>query len=376
MVNTPIHEATRKAPFAARVTENTLLSGPGSSKRIRHIVIDITGSDIEVAPGDGIAVHPINEASYVSALIQRLGARGDELIDGTRLTHLLTHTYEIVKPTRPLTKQLAAKLGHEVLNEVVAGDDPIAIDAFMHERDILDLLNLAPDITFNLNEFVAMLKPLKPRVYSVASCPQTYPGEVHLMVSAVAWEHEGRTHKGVCSHHLCEHCTPGELVTVHPVPNRRFRIPDEGSTPTIMIGPGTGLAPFIGFLQQRHQRGDSGANWLFFGDRNEAHDFVYRDQLEHFQRNGVLTRLDTAFSRDQPHKVYVQHRMAEHGADLYAQLEAGAILYVCGDATHMMLGVHNTLHKVIATWGEMSDDEAHTYIEKLRADHRYRLDVY
>ncbi|MEM0969981.1 MAG: sulfite reductase subunit alpha, partial [Verrucomicrobiota bacterium] len=233
-----------------------------------------------------------------------------------------------------------------------------------------------PRLKLDPAQVVGWLKPLVHRAYSISSSPNAHPGEVHLTVAAVRWLRDDREHRGVCSTFLADQLPEGEAGGVFMLPNKSFRIPSDDQVPMIMVGPGTGVAPFRAFLEERKLRKASGTNWLFFGDQHRACDFIYEDELEQMKKDGVLNRLELAFSRDQKKKVYVQNRMEEHGAELFALLEEGGHFYVCGDASRMAKDVDQALHEVIATHGKMDSDAARGYVATLKKDKRYVRDVY
>jgi len=238
------------------------------------------------------------------------------------------------------------------------------------------LLLQFPNVEFSAAEFLALLKPLQHRAYSISSSSKPHPDTVHLTVASVRYDAHGRHHKGVCSTYLADIADPHTPVKVFFTPNNSFRVPSDDSLPMIMVGPGTGIAPFRAFLQERRARKASGNNWLFFGDRNAATDFIYRDEIEAMQAEGVLTRLDLAFSRDQAEKIYVQDRMRQHGAELFAWLEQGGYFFVCGDAYRMAKDVDQALHDVIRSHGKLSEAEAIDYVNHLKKTKRYVRDVY
>jgi sulfite reductase (NADPH) flavoprotein alpha-component len=258
----------------------------------------------------------------------------------------------------------------------VKHSDKEALEHFLWGKDALDLLNLNPDLTLDPSDVVGWLKPLQHRAYSISSSPNAHPGEVHLTVAAVRWMYEGRPHRGVCSTFLADHVPEGASAGIFMSANKAFRVPEDDTRPMIMVGPGTGVAPFRAFLEERQARGATGDNWLFFGDQHRASDFIYEDEIEAFSSSGVLTRLDLAFSRDQSEKIYVQHRMIENGKDLFSQLENGGHFYVCGDATRMAKDVDAALHQVVATHGGLSEDGATDYVNALKREKRYVRDVY
>ena len=366
----------RKNPYAARLIQNRLLSGANSAKEIRHFAFDLGESGLSYEAGDALGVLPVNNPALVQALLARLGASPDLAIPGqdAGLADLLTHRLEIRTPPRDLIAEIGKRAGHEELSHVLANGDKEALDAFLWGRDTLDLLNLAPGLKLDPAEFLGWLKPLQHRAYSISSSPKAHPGEVHLTVAAVRWMAGDRAHGGVCSTFLADQQDGSSPVFMSP--NKSFRVPQDGSVPMVMVGPGTGIAPFRAFLEERRSLGAKGMNWLFFGDQHRASDFIYEDEIGQMSASGFLTRLDLAFSRDQTDKIYVQNRMEENGRALFAALEEGGHFYVCGDATRMARDVDASLHRIIETQGGLTPEAATEYVNRLRRDKRYVRDVY
>ncbi len=366
----------RKNPYVATMIDNRILSGSKSAKEIRHIAFDLGDSGLTYEAGDALGVMPVNAPDLVKGWINRLGASADTDIDGTALGELLSTSLEIMTPSRDLIRAIEPLAKDDELTHVVSNGDKEALDHYLWGKDTLDLLNLNPSLTFDVTEVISWLKPLQHRAYSISSSPKAYDGEVHLTVAAVRWMHESRAHGGVCSTFLADHVPTGATAGIFMSPNKSFRVPEDNSVPMIMVGPGTGIAPFRAFLEERRARGATGSNWLFFGDQHRASDFIYKDEINAFSTDGVLTRLDLAFSRDQAEKIYVQHRMTENGKDLYAQLQEGGYFYVCGDATRMAKDVDEALHSIIKTQGGMSPEAATEYVNRLKREKRYVRDVY
>ncbi|MCG7493266.1 sulfite reductase flavoprotein subunit alpha [Thalassobius sp. Cn5-15] len=366
----------RKNPYLATTLDNRVVSGADSAKEIRHIAFDLGDSGMTYEAGDALCVMPVNNPTLVQGWLDRLSAGADTDIGGRALGDLLTTGLEIMTPSRDLIRAIEPLAHNDELSHVVGNGDKEALDAYLWGKDALDLLNLAPDLALDPAEVVNWLKPLQHRAYSISSSPKAHPGEVHLTVAAVRWMHDNRAHGGVCSTFLADHMPAGEQTGIFMSPNKSFRVPEDDSVPMIMVGPGTGIAPFRAFLEERRERGANGANWLFFGDQHRASDFIYEDEISAFSASGLLSRLDLAFSRDQAEKVYVQHRMAENGKDLFAQLEEGGYFYVCGDATRMARDVDDALHQIVATHGGLSQDGAVAYVNALKRDKRYVRDVY
>ncbi|HEX6012343.1 MAG TPA: hypothetical protein VFY87_11185, partial [Geminicoccaceae bacterium] len=247
--------------------------------------------------------------------------------------------------------------------------------AFAADRQVVDLLEAFPS-RLAPEELVSLLRPLPARAYSISSSPLAYPDEAHLLVGLVDYESHGRRRQGVASGFVAQRLATGASVGAYLRPNRHFRLPETGDTPIVMIGPGTGVAPFRAFVQHRRERGDTGKSWLFFGERRFTHDFLYQLEWQEAAAEGALSRMDVAFSRDQPEKVYVQHRLWERRADLWAWLQEGAVLYLCGDATGMAKDVDATLRKIAVDQGGMDADAAMAWLEELTRDRRFRKDVY
>ncbi|MCG7634989.1 sulfite reductase subunit alpha [Gordonia McavH-238-E] len=369
----------RRNPYPATVVTNELLSGPGSAKEVRHLELDLGDSGISYEPGDGIGIAPANDPELVDLLLNRLGAAGDEIIADRKATYTLrealTSRYEISAPSKYLVRAVADRTGHPELSRLLDAGDPQALDAWLHGLDVLDLLDLDPTFAPTPEELLEELSPLAHREYSISSSPRVHGDTVHITMATVRYTVADRDRGGVCSTHLADRCAPGDTVPVFVSPNKKFRLPAD-DVAAVMIGPGTGIAPFRAFLHERAATGATGSNWLFFGDQHRAHDHLYAEELDRLVAGGVLDRLDLAFSRDQEHKVYVQDRMREHGAELFAWLEAGAHLYVCGDAATMADDVDAALHEIVAEHGGLDADQAAGYVDGLRSENRYLRDVY
>lgn len=369
---------TRTTPCPARLVENRLLSSPESTKEIRHFRIDLGEDGPDYAAGDALNILPVNDPALVAGWLARTGIAAQTTLPGhdRRFGQMLHDALEISTPSRDLVTLLAERGQDAELSRLVANGDRKALDAWLWNKDALDLLALFPKVRLSAADVVAVLRPLQHRSYSIASSARVSPRMVDLTVSVLRYDSYGRRHGGVGSTLLADRVAPGGEVRVFVSPNNAFRVPADPAAPMIMVGPGAGIAPFRGFLQERAARGAPGMNWLFFGDRTRAHDFIYRDELEAWQADGLLTRLDLAFSRDDAAKIYVQDRMREAGADLFAALEAGGHLYVCGDAQRMAPDVEVALHHIIATHGALDEAGARDYVARLRREKRYLRDVY
>jgi len=368
----------RKNPYPAKVSINKLLSGPSSGKEIRHYEIDLADSGLTYETGDALNVMPVNDGVLVKKLTERLSVDCDIVLEGQEksIADLLTYQYEISTPSRNLIAAVEAQAKHEKFSHVLKNGDKEALADFLWGKDTLDLLNLNSEITFTADEFLGLLKPLQHRAYSISSSPSKHIGSVHLTVASVRWREEGRDHLGVCSTFLADRVTANGTAGVFVSPNKAFRIPANDDAPMIMVGPGTGVAPFRAFLEERQMRGAKGKNWLFFGDQTRDSDFIYEQQLLEMQAVGVLSRLDLAFSRDQKEKIYVQNKMHECSVELYQWLEKGAYFYVCGDATRMAKDVDQALRDIVSTQANLSADQATDYVNNLKREKRYLRDVY
>ena len=368
---------TRKNPYPAVLTSNVLLSGEDSAKEIRHYEFALADSGLEYEAGDALNVVPVNDTELVRAILGRLGLDGATVPEGhdDTLEHLLTYNYEITAPSVDLLEEIEKHTGNEELTYVLRHGDKAALDEWLWGRDILDVLLLDPAPELSAEQFLALLRPLQHRAYSISSSPNACDGSVHLTVAAVRYGTDGRERRGVCSTFLADRVGESK-VGIFVSKNKAFRVPADDTAPMIMVGPGTGIAPFRGFLQERRARGATGKNWLFFGDQKRGCDYIYENELTEFADSGVLTRLDLAFSRDQAEKIYVQTRMKEHGAELFAWLEEGGHFYICGDASRMAKDVDRTLHEIVAEHGGMSDEQAAEYVTTLKREKRYVRDVY
>lgn len=372
---------SKSNPYPSRVVGNTMLNGATSSKDTRHIALSLGDSGLTYEPGDALGVMPVNCPAYVDSLLTALNADGEESVPAPgggelSLRRALGFAYEVRRLTPAFLAAYAELARIDELTDLLKPDRKPHLDVWMSQREILDVLVMFPGVIKRPAEFIGTLKKLQPRLYSIASSQRMHPNEVHLTVSVVKYKALQRERKGVCSTFLAERC--GEEVSprifVHH--NPKFRLPGDLSTPVIMIGPGSGIAPFRGFLEERRATGATGPNWLFFGDQHEHCDFLYGDDLKQWHADGFLTRLDTAFSRDQAEKVYVQNRMTEKARDLYEWLEGGAHLYVCGDASRMAKDVDKALVEVVAEAGRKPPEAAAEYVQALRAAGRYQRDVY
>lgn len=374
----------RKNPCPARLTSARRLSRDGSPKDTWHYEISLAGSGLVYEPGDSLAVLPQNCPDLVADTLKALGCSGSEPVadlDGraTTLADALTTSCAITLPDRKFLAATASRdpQADAVLTPLLAPDQKEKLNDYLHGREMIDILLAFPEARFDPQEFVGLCRKLQIRLYSISSSLRAHPDEVHLTVATVRYESHGRRRKGVASTWLAERTSPGTLVPCFVNPGKGFRLPPpDDETPIILCGPGTGIAPFRAFLEERRATAARGRAWLFFGEVSARTDFFYESEWQEFLADGTLTRLSTAFSRDQERKVYVQHRMEEEAAELWDWLSQGAIFYVCGDAARMALDVDKALHKVAETAGGLSPDDAAAFIQSLRDSKRYRRDVY
>ncbi|MGZ8225903.1 MAG: sulfite reductase subunit alpha [Methylococcaceae bacterium] len=370
----------RKNPYLAKLIVNRALTDASSSKETRHYEISIARSGLNYEAGDAFCIIPTNCPELVAAILKAINCKGDEVepVNGELipLQDALRTYFEIKLPSKELIQEIAKRSGDQELNGILAGGDKEQLADYLWGRDALDLLLQFPTCEFAAAEFIALLKPLQHRAYSISSSGKMYPDAVHLTVASVRYKSHNRQHKGVCSTFLADLVDDKTEIPCFFNPNKIFRVPEDNNLPIIMVGPGTGIAPFRAFLQERQFRNAPGKNWLFFGDRNVATDFIYKEELQALKESGFLTRLDLAFSRDQEEKIYVQDRMIENGSELFAWLEQGGYFYVCGDAYRMAKDVDKALHGLIAEHGKMSEQQAIDYVNQLKKDKRYVRDVY
>ena len=360
-------------PVMAELVANQRITGRDSDKRVHHVEFAVESLAYE--PGDSVALVTRNPSAVVEAVLEAAGLDGASTLgDGRTLADALSADFEITKASAGFLERYAGAGGAGALAELLADGHRKELAAYLADRQVIDVLHHHP-AELSADELVACLRGFKPRLYSIASSPLANPDEVHLTVAAVEYDAWGRRHYGSASTALAA-LEIGATLEARIEPNPRFRLPADASAPVIMIGPGTGVAPFRAFLEHREAGGADGRNWLFFGDRRFASDFLYQIEWARFRKRGVLDRMDGAFSRDQAEKVYVQHRLREHARDLYAWLEEGAHLYVCGDAVRMAPDVHAALIDVVAEAGGRSPEQAGEYLKQLRRAGRYQRDVY
>lgn len=371
---------TRKNPWQAPVLENIRLTGRDSSKDVRHIELSTDGAGIHYEAGDALGVVPRNPEAEVSALLEHLPFDAESAVEvngaSMSLRTALTDHLDIGPLNRSVFEKYATLTEQRDLSELMREDARQRLEALLYGRDLLDLVGEHPPHAIEAAQFVRILRPLAPRLYSIASSPHASPDEVHLTVRIVTYQSRGRTRGGVVSAALAGATQADAKIAVYPHRNPAFRLPADPNAPIIMIGPGTGVAPFRAFVAEREALGARGRNWLLFGDRTLRNDFLYQTEWLDWRKRGVLHRLDVAFSRDGHEKVYVQHRIREHGAMLYAWLREGAHVYVCGDAQQMAPDVDAALRQAIRTHGALGDEQIDEFMLNLQRERRYQRDVY
>jgi len=383
---TPPNPYTKNNPLAAKLLENRVLNKDGSAKDVRHLVIDIAGSGLTYTPGDSLGVYPANRPQLVDEIVELLGATGNEPVSLPLLTgpislrEALTSKLSLGSPTKKLLETLAARTAEPAeqaqLAALLAPDGSESCEAFLAQREYIDLLEEFPGARLTPQEFVGHLRRLMPRLYSIASSLRVHPGQVHLTVAPVRYESNGRRRYGVCSTFLADRATRRKTPIPVFVAESHFRLPEDPTRDIIMVGPGTGIAPFRAFVEERGAVGATGRNWLVFGDQHEATDYLYGDEWKRHLAAGRVSRIDLAFSRDQPRKIYVQDRMREAAAELWAWIRGGAFFYVCGDAHRMAKDVDAALHQIIGEQGGLEAAAAAEYVKQMRKERRYQRDVY
>lgn len=371
----------RNHPYQATVTVNRLLTGDGSEKETRHIEIDLGDSGIRYLPGDSAGVLPTNPSPAVTEVLRRLEFSGDEPVkdfygNAIDLREALSNWLMIGKLGMSTVRQWATTSGHPQLTELVQPGNKEKLDQWTWGREFVDLLDFAPGKIEDPQVLFKLLPRLVPRLYSISSSQALHPDSIHLSVRVVKYESFGREHWGVCSGQIGERTPPGGQMPIFIHSNQLFRMPADPGVPVIMIGPGTGIAPFRAFLEQKQAGVGNWPMWLFFGDQRAKQDFLYEEELLEWEKNGVLQRLDTAFSRDQAFKVYVQDRIRENSPELWKWLERGAYFYVCGDSKRMAPDVEAALLGAVAQHSGRGPEYAQEFLAEMKKQKRYLRDVY
>lgn len=367
----------RDAPFSATLLTNQKITGRHSDKDIRHIEISLAGSELQYLPGDALGVWFKNSEEKVDELITLLWLTGDEQVNvksqTLTLKEALLHHVELTQNSAPIIKAYAQLSRHEELLSLVA--DKSKLQQYAQTYPINEMVRQY-SAQPNAQEFIDILRPLTPRLYSIASSQQEVDDEVHLTLGVVRYNVDQRAYTGGASGFLADQLQEGDTVNVFIERNDHFRLPEDNQVPVIMIGPGTGIAPFRGFMQQRESEGATGKNWLFFGNPHFVEDFLYQVEWQRYVKSGLLTRIDLAWSRDQADKIYVQDKLREQGQEIWQWLQQGAYLYVCGDASRMAKDVEQTLLEIVMTHGNKNIEQADDYLSELRLARRYQRDVY
>ncbi|REK71661.1 assimilatory sulfite reductase (NADPH) flavoprotein subunit [Paenibacillus paeoniae] len=375
-------EYSRSNPFKAEVLTTINLNGRGSDRETRHLELSLEGSGLFYEPGDCVGVYPENDPALVDAIIAAMNWSPSEVVvpgkdgDEGTLRSALLRQFEVTVLTKPLLEKAAAYTDNGQLAELIAPEKKTELKAYTNGRDLLDLLQDFGPWKLTAVNLVSILRKLPPRLYSIASSNKANEDEVHLTIRKVEYEAHGRARGGVCSVQVSERLAEGDTLSIFIQHNPNFKLPANPETPIIMVGPGTGVAPFRAFMEEREELGLEGKTWLFYGDRHFVTDFLYQTDWQRMLNDGVLTKLDVAFSRDTKEKVYVQHRMLQQAEELYSWLQEGAHVYVCGDEKHMAHDVHNALLTIIEQQGGLDAEAAKAYLAELQAQQRYQRDVY
>ncbi|WP_148874208.1 NADPH-dependent assimilatory sulfite reductase flavoprotein subunit [Serratia marcescens] len=368
---------SKEQPLTAQLAVNQKITGRASDKDVRHIEIDLGDSGLRYQPGDALGVWFDNDPALVDELVQLLWLKGDESVEvegqTLPLAQALRSHFELTQNTTPIVDKYAALSRDEKLIGLLA--DKAALQQYAHNTPIVDMVRQAP-ADLSAEQLVGLLRPLTPRLYSIASSQAENENEVHITVGVVRYDIDGRARSGGASGFLADRLEEDGDVRVFIEHNDNFRLPANPETPVIMIGPGTGIAPFRAFMQQRDADGAGGKNWLFFGNPHFTEDFLYQVEWQRYVKDGLLTRIDLAWSRDQQHKIYVQDKLREQGAEVWRWIQEGAHIYVCGDANRMAKDVENTLLELVAEHGGMDTEQADEFLSELRLERRYQRDVY
>ena len=368
---------TKDNPYSSELLVNRLMT-EGSDKETRHFELSLKDSGLEYLPGDSLGVVPTNCEEVIGDLLAAVGLSGDETVEigdeHVILRDALLHRLACTVLSKIQIKKFNEIAKSEQLTDLLQVANKDSLVDYMWGRELIDLFLEFPQSGLSAQDFVGLLRPMPPRLYSIASSLSAHAEEVHLTVAVVRYEGNGRKRKGVCSSYLAERV--GDTIPCYLHPNKNFKLPEDSSTPIIMVGPGTGIAPFRAFIEERQATGAKGKNWLFFGDRSQNTDYLYGNEWESYQKEGILNELDLAWSRDQQEKVYVQHKMLEKKAELWSWLQDGAVFYVCGDASRMAKDVDQALRTVAQDEGSMNKEESAAWIKGLQKERRYLKDVY
>lgn len=371
----------KKNPFPAPLVTKINMNGRGSAKETYHLEFSLAGSGMRYEPGDVVGIIPRNCPEVVDHLLELAQLRGDATVADdsgeVSLRECLIARHDVTTVNPLLVKKYAQVAHNPDLDVLIADENKEQLTHWLHGREVSDLLDAyPPKDPLPAEQFLALMRKMPPRLYSIASSLRAHPDEVHLTVGVVRYESHGRMRKGVCSTYLSERVEEGDFISLYTHANKNFFLPGDGDAPVIMVGPGTGIAPFRAFVEERAALGSKGRNWLFFGDQHFNSDFLYQLEWQQYLKSGVLNRMDVAFSRDTDRKIYVQHRMKEKAKDLYAWLMEGAYFYVCGDASRMAKDVHQALLEIFMEQGDMSLEAAEEHVKQMQKDKFYQRDVY
>lgn len=368
---------TKDNPYQSKLLVNRLLT-EGSDKETRHFELSLEGSSLSYEPGDSLGVIPQNSPQVVDDLLKAVGLTGEETVQvgevGLALRDSLTFRLACTTLSKIQIKKFNEFAKADKLTDLLLPANRDAFADYLWGRELIDLFLEFPQPGMSADDFVGLLRPMPPRLYSIASSIKAHEEQVHLTVAIVRYDTHGRKREGVCSSYLADRV--GATIPSYFHPNKNFKLPQDGNVPIIMVGPGTGIAPFRAFIEERRALGSTGKNWLFFGDRSSKTDYLYGEEWEKYRSDGLLTELDLAWSRDQAEKEYVQHKMLAKGGELFAWLQDGAYFYVCGDASRMAKDVDLALRQIAATEGGMSEEDAAKWVKSLQKEKRYLKDVY
>ncbi|MEJ6621374.1 MAG: hypothetical protein QNL93_05470 [Opitutae bacterium] len=371
------HLYSKSNPYSSALLLNRVMT-EGSDKETRHFEFSLKESGLSYEPGDSLGVLPVNCPEVVNDLLLATGFSGSEQVQigehSFSLKDALLHKFACTVVSKIQIKKFNEIAQMSALEELLKIENKQALIDYMWGRELIDLFKEYPQQGLSVQDFIALLRPMPPRLYSIASSLSAHSDEVHLTVAVVRYDSFGRKRKGVCSSYLAERV--GESIPCYFHPNKNFKLPQNQEAPVIMVGPGTGIAPFRAFIEERQTTGAPGKNWLFFGDRSQKTDYLYGNEWETYRMDGILNELDLAWSRDQSEKVYVQHKMLEKGAELWKWLQDGAVFYVCGDASRMAKDVDQALRTIAQQHGSMNEEEATIWIKALPKEKRYLKDVY
>ena len=376
-MSTDPNAPSKNNPYSSELLVNRLMT-EGSDKETRHFELSLKNSGLEYLPGDSLGVLPTNCEEVVNDLLGAVGLTGEESVEVGEESLVLKDALMNRLACTVLSKIQIKKFNEFAQADKLAGLLEIAnkdaLVDYMWGRELIDLFLEYPQTEIGAQDLVSLLRPMPPRLYSIASSLAAHAEEVHLTVAVVRYQGNGRARKGVCSSYLAERV--GDSIPCYLHPNKNFKLPEDSSTPIIMVGPGTGIAPFRAFIEERKATGSSGKNWLFFGDRSQKTDYLYEDEWIAYQKDGILSDLDLAWSRDQQEKVYVQHKMLEKKGQMWSWLNEGAVFYVCGDASRMAKDVDQALRTIAQDEGQMSEEDAAGWVKGLQKEKRYLKDVY